>query len=192
MRDEGSAHAECQAPAGVRPRIAVIGSSGHIDPDVERAAFQVGAEIARRGGILFTGGRDGVMAAASSGAKSAGGLTVGILPGRSTGEANEHIDIPITTGLPLDYRSLILVHTCDAAVMIAGGNGTLGELSAAYLNLKPVVVLTGTGEWADRIREFAYEQRYLDLRRNVELRFAATPAEAARLAVDLARSRPLG
>lgn len=49
---------------------------------METLAYEIGEQVARRGGILFSGGRDGVMAAASRGAHEAGGITVGSLPGR--------------------------------------------------------------------------------------------------------------
>lgn len=159
-------------------RIGVIGQSGQISPEVALLAYEVGRHVAERGGILISGGRDGVMEAATRGAKEAGGLTVGILPGDDVSVGNAYLDVPITTGLSFEYRSMILIHTVDAVIMLAGGNGTLGELSAAYLNRKPVVVLTPSGGWSGRIREALYDQRYLDERRNVEVAFAETGAEA--------------
>jgi hypothetical protein len=50
--------------------------------------------------LLLTGGRNlGVMDAASRGAKSVGGLTVGILPGNDTQGISEAVDIAIVTGI---------------------------------------------------------------------------------------------
>jgi len=115
-------------------------------------AEEIGKEIAIRGGVLLTGGTSGVMEAVSRGAQSAQGLVVGILPGDTLEMANNYIDIPITTGLSFDYRSLILVHSSDAIIMIGGGNGTLGELSSAYLNRKPTVVVEPSGGWAAKIK----------------------------------------
>lgn len=166
-------------------RIGVIGQSGVISAEVYALAEEVGREIASRGAILLTGGTNGVMEAVSKGAKEAKGLVVGILPGESYGVANGYIDIPITTGLSFDYRSLILVHSSDAIIMIGGENGTLGELSAAYLNCKPIVVIEPSGGWAARVRTVAYDGTYLDTRRTVKLDFAHTAKEA--LDVALAR-----
>lgn len=132
-------------------RIGVIGQSGEIPAETGELAEEIGKEIALRGAILLTGGTSGVMGAVSRGAKQANGLVVGILPGDSVDVANEYIDIPISTGLSFDYRSLILVHSSDVIIMIAGGNGTLGELSAAYLNRKPVVIVEPSG---DGLQEF--------------------------------------
>ena len=159
-------------------RIGVIGQSGLVSGEICALAEEIGKEIAARGAILLTGGTNGVMEAVSRGAKLAGGLVVGILPGDTLEVANEYIDVPITTGLSFDYRSLILVHSSDALIMIAGGNGTLGELSAAYLNRKPVIIVEPSGGWAARIRTAAYDECYLDDRRSVKLDFVHTAQEA--------------
>ena len=165
-------------------RIAVIGQSGLIPPELRETAYQVGRAIARRGGLLFCGGRDGVMEAACSGAKAAGGTTVGILPGDDLGGANAFVDIPVTTGQTMEARSLVLIHSSDAVIMLGGGNGTLGELSAAYMYGKPVVVLPFTGGWSARIREIAYEGKYLDHRKNVEILYAGDPETAVAQAFE--------
>ncbi|OQP01841.1 TIGR00725 family protein [Geobacillus sp. 44B] len=162
-------------------RIAVIGQSGDIPDEVRHIAEEVGAEIAKRNAVLLTGGGSGVMEAASKGAKEAGGLVVGILAGDRVDVANDYIDIPITTGLYFDFRSLILVHSADALIMIRGGNGTLGELSAAYMNKKPVVIIETTGGWATKIKEVVYEGGYLDERRTVEIAFCRSSMEAVEL-----------
>lgn len=166
-------------------RIGVIGQSGEISAELRQLAQEIGREIAQRGAILLTGGTNGVMEFASKGAKEANGLVVGILPGDTMDRANEYIDIPINTGLSFDYRSLILVHSSDVLIMVGGGNGTLGELSAAYLNLKPVVILEPSGGWANRVRNMAYEEAYLDERKSTKLDYAQTVKEA----LDIALSR---
>lgn len=165
-------------------RIGVIGQSGDISEELQELAQQIGREIALRGAILLTGGTNGVMEFASKGAKEADGLVVGILPGDTMDRANKYIDIPINTGLSFDYRSLILVHSSDALIMVGGGNGTLGELSAAYLNLKPVVILEPSGGWAKRVRSMAYEETYLDERKSTKLDYAQTAQEALDIALQ--------
>ncbi len=165
-------------------RIGVIGQSGEISAATCQLAKEIGREIALRGAILLTGGTSGVMEAVSCGAKQANGIVVGILPGDTIDNANDYIDIPITTGLSYDYRSLILVHSSDAIIMIAGGNGTLGELSAAYLNRKPVVVIEASGGWAAKIRGVAYDGTYLDERKWVKIDYANTAKEALDIVVS--------
>lgn len=165
-------------------RIGVIGQSGEISAELRQLAQEIGREIAQRGAILLTGGTNGVMEFASKGAKEANGLVVGILPGDTMDRANKYIDIPINTGLSFDYRSLILVHSSDVLIMVGGGNGTLGELSAAYLNLKPVVILEPSGGWANRVRNMAYEEAYLDERKSTKLDYAQTVKEALDIALS--------
>ena len=164
-------------------RIGVIGQSGEIPADVEQLAVEIGHEVAKRGCVLLTGGTNGIMEAASRGAKEAGGLVVGILPGDFAESGNSYIDIPITTGFGFDYRSLVLVHSSDCLIMVSGGNGTLGELSAAYLNRKPVISVETSGGWAAKIKEVAYDGIYLDTRKTIELSFAKTAEEALDLAL---------
>ncbi|WP_243385396.1 TIGR00725 family protein [Bacillus kexueae] len=166
-------------------RIAVIGQSGIIPVDVYTLAEEVGKEIAKSGSILLSGGGSGVMEAASKGAKEAGGLVIGILAGDEINVANDYIDIPITTGLAFDYRSIILVHSADVLIMIRGGNGTLGELSAAYMNKKPVVVMDHSGGWASKVKDVSVEGCYLDERKTVELLYATSAKEAVHLALQV-------
>jgi uncharacterized protein (TIGR00725 family) len=100
----------------------------------------VGRGIAERGGILVCGGLDGMMEAAAEGAKEAGGLTVGILPGESAEPANRFIDVPLPTGLGA-YRNAVIARSCDAAIAIRGGYGTLSEIAFALRLKTPVVGL---------------------------------------------------
>lgn len=184
--EAAKASAKASRTGGSGIRAGIIGQSGNIAREVAEAAEAVGRELAGGGAILLTGGRDGVMEAASRGAKKAGGLTVGILPGDSVAEGTAYLDVPITTGLSFDFRSNILIHSSDVIIMIGGANGTFGELSTAYLNGKPIVVLEKTGGWADRLKDTAYEGCYLDERRTVKIHYAQTPKEAVKLAFLLA------
>lgn len=106
-------------------------------------AEQVGRLIALRGAVLVCGGRGGVMEAACRGAKTEGGVTVGILPGPDRWEANNYVDIAIATGLG-EARNAIIVRTVDAVIAIGGGFGTLSEIGLALKIGCPVV---GLGTW---------------------------------------------
>ncbi|HHV79513.1 MAG TPA: TIGR00725 family protein [Firmicutes bacterium] len=171
-------------PGGGKPRIGVIGQSGEVPPEMIRAADVVGREIAKRGGILFCGGRDGVMEACCKGAVAEGGITVGILPYDDPTEGNPYLTVPVTTGLDFEYRSMVLIHAVDAVIMIGGGCGTLTELATAYLNCKPVIVLDSTGGWAARVKWIALESKYLDERKNTELAFVEDPVQAVAIAFE--------
>ncbi len=103
-------------------------------------ARDVGRLIARQGGILVCGGGGGVMRAAAMGAKEAGGVTVGILPGSRASDANEFIDIPIVTGLG-EARNAVNVLTSEAIIAVCGAYGTLSEIALALKAGTPVVAL---------------------------------------------------
>jgi uncharacterized protein (TIGR00725 family) len=120
-------------------RIGVIGGS---NPD-DRAilmAFRVGQAVGEAGAVLVCGGLGGVMEAAASGAKKAGGLTVGILPGTSPAEANPSIDLPIATSLGYSRNSLVALNS-DVLIAIAGEFGTLSEIAYGNIYRKKVIGL---------------------------------------------------
>jgi uncharacterized protein (TIGR00725 family) len=172
-----------------RPVIAVIGKSARnpadpVPPPALRAGEDVGRLLAQHGAVVVTGGLSGVMEAVSRGAKMAGGLVIGILPGFDKRDANAYVDVAITTGMGW-MRNTLVVRAADAVIMISGGIGTLNELTVAYED-KPTVILEGTGGWADRIREIAYQGKHLDEAGINELRYAKTPADAVELALSLA------
>jgi uncharacterized protein (TIGR00725 family) len=117
--------------------IAVIGGRRTAKP-LLREAEEVGRLIAQKGAILLCGGLGGVMEAASKGAKSGGGITVGILPQNDSEDANSYIDIPLATGLGIG-RNMIIARSADALIAIGGEYGTLSEIAFALQMGKPVV-----------------------------------------------------
>jgi uncharacterized protein (TIGR00725 family) len=88
----------------------------------------------------------GVMAAVCRGAKSEGGLTIGVLPGYSATDANPHVDVPIVTGMG-EARNVIIVRTASAVIAVGGEFGTLSEIAFA-LKLGRSVIGLGTWELA--------------------------------------------
>ena len=117
-------------------QVAVIGSGS----EHEERAEEVGRLLAERGCTVVTGGRGEVMAAASRGAKSAGGSTIGILPGETRAGANAWIDHVVVTGVG-HARNLAVVASGDAVVAVGGRWGTLAEIAFARLLGRPVVIL---------------------------------------------------
>ncbi len=122
-----------------RVPIAVVGA-GDCTPAGSELAYGVGRELALRGAVLFCGGLGGVMEAAARGAREAGGLTVGILPGAEFSDANPHIDIAIPTGLG-HSRNALVVRAARAVIAVEGAYGTLSEIALALAMGKPVVGL---------------------------------------------------
>jgi uncharacterized protein (TIGR00725 family) len=93
--------------------------------------------------VVVCGGLGGVMEAACRGAKDAGGMTIGILPGTDRSAANPYVDVAIPTGLG-EARNALVVRAADAVIAIGGGYGTLSEVAFALKAGKRVV---GLGTW---------------------------------------------
>jgi hypothetical protein len=142
-----------------RRQISVVGSG----TEHEARAEQVGRLLAERGCTVVCGGRDEVMAAAARGAKSAGGTTIGILPGETADEANEWIDHVVVTGIG-HARNLAVAASGDAVIAVGGSYGTLAEIGFALRLGRRVVILEPGWEVDGTLR-------------------ARTPAEAVDLAL---------
>ncbi len=119
--------------------IAVIGG-GEPPAQALKLAEEVGRELALRGVTVVCGGLRGVMEAVARGVKSAGGTTIGILPGNEPITANDYIDYPIMTGMGY-ARNVIVVKTGRAAIAIDGAYGTLSEIGHALGDGIPVIGL---------------------------------------------------
>lgn len=125
-----------------RRRIAVCGA-GRDEPDVNLLAERVGQGIAAAGAVLVCGGLGGVMEAAARGAARAGGLTIGVLPGRAAAEANPWIALPLPTAMG-EGRNVLVVRFADVVIAIGGEWGTLSEIALARKIGIPVVLLAPT------------------------------------------------
>lgn len=121
------------------PLVAVIGGH-HCSPGQSAAAEAVGRLLAQRGAIVVCGGLGGVMEAAARGARAAGGLTIGILPGDDPAAANPHIVVPLATGMG-EMRNALIARAAHALIAIGGGWGTLSEIALARRIGKPVIGL---------------------------------------------------
>ena len=124
-------------------QIAVVGGSEPSATEAD-AAEVVGAALASAGAVVVCGGLGGVMAAACRGAKAAGGLTVGFLPGTDRLAANPWVDVVIPTGMG-EGRNVLVVRSAAALIAVGGEYGTLSEIALALRAGIPVV---GVGTWS--------------------------------------------
>ena len=159
--------------SGTRQPIIAVCGAGRCDTRMAAQAEAVGHGIALAGAVLVCGGLGGVMAAACRGARLAGGLTIGILPGDDPRAANSDVLIPIATGMG-QARNVIIVQTADVVIAIGGEYGTLSEIALARKAGRAVI---GLGTWA--LGESAAGQQHLLA--------VQTPEEA--IAAALARCR---
>jgi len=122
-----------------KPIIAVVGA-GSCDDNTYLLAEKAGELLAQKGYTIICGGLGGVMEAVCKGARSSGGITIGILPGENTSDANPYVDIPVATGMGIG-RNIIIIRTARAVLAIDGQYGTLSEIAFALQLKKPVVGL---------------------------------------------------
>ena len=150
-----------------KKRVGIIG--GNL-PDTAslKNAERMGELIAKNGYILVNGGMKGVMEASARGAKSANGLVIGILPGKSRDDCNPYVDIAIPTGLGY-MRNPMVVLNSDIVVAIDGSYGTLSEIAYTQIynrivfglntwNIKGVIPLSTPEEVINRINEYFKNQ----------------------------------
>ena len=156
--------------------ISVIGGDNP-PADALHLAEEVGMALGKRGITLCCGGRGGVMEAACRGARSAGGHTIGIMPGHDASESapNQWVEFPVYTGLGYARNSAVVL-SGDAVIAVDGSYGTLSEIAFAVIHGKPLV---GLDTW-----DFDYHGH------DDERIFRATNAqEAVEKAVEMADSR---
>lgn len=154
-------------------QILVIGHNVNgCTPEHEKVAYETGAEIAKSGSVLVSGGLGGVMKASCHGAHDAGGIVVGIIPQNDASEANEYCDIVIPTGMGLT-RDFLTALSADGIIIIGGGSGTLSEICAAYMHYKPMAAIKNMGGTVSE-----YIDKYVDHRKNVKIVGVDTPKEA--------------
>ena len=170
------------APSRRPCRIAVCAPGEATDEELA-AAEEVGRLLAARGCSLVCGGLGGAMAAACRGAKLAGGVTIGILPGYDEKAANRWIDHVVCTGLG-QARNAVVAATGQALIALGGGFGTLSEVALGLRLGRPVVLLGG---WAPMLA--TEEARAATERLDRPIATAATPAEAVDLALAALASR---
>ena len=171
-----------------RLQIGVMGMGHDMEHSAQmtQLAFEIGVCIAKAGHITVYGAnkdQETLPTDAARGAKSVGGLTVGVTHGVGRTILNqENTDVVVATGIEKGGgREFVLVNSCDAIILISGGAGTLIEAAIAYEMYIPMVALLGSGGWADKLAG-----TYLDPRNKVLIESAKTPQEAVELAVKAA------
>ena len=112
-------------------RLAVYcGSASPADPRYVELAHNVGVELARRGiGVVYGGGRLGLMGALARGALDAGGEVIGVIPEALTGgEVANHDCTRLHVVKDMHERKAMFTELSDGFLTIPGGVGTMDEL----------------------------------------------------------------
>jgi uncharacterized protein (TIGR00730 family) len=129
------------------------GSAPGAEPEYTRAARQVGAILARRGlGLVYGGGRVGLMGIVADAALAAGGKATGVIPeALANREVAHHGLTELHVVADMHQRKALMAHRADAFLTLPGGIGTFEEffetLSWAGLKLhhKPMGLLNVAG-----------------------------------------------
>jgi len=170
-------------------RLAVYcGSSMGTDPAFEATARGLGEEMARRGiGLVYGGGRLGLMGIVADAVMANGGEAYGVIP-------QALIDLEVAhTGLTelhivtsMHERKAMMTELTDAFVAIPGGIGTLDELFEAWswnalgYHAKPFALLNVSGFWDGMIDflDTVTTSGFMSPARRGQLLVADTVAEA--------------
>jgi uncharacterized protein (TIGR00730 family) len=123
------------------------------------AARSFGGLLASRGlGLVYGGGRVGLMGAVADGALEAGGEVTGVIPQELVARELAHDGLSeLIVVQSLHERKAMMASLADAFVALPGGFGTLDELleqltwSQLGLHNKPVGLLDVEGFWAPLI-----------------------------------------
>lgn len=153
--------------------ISVIGGSSITD-EFCLMARRVGELLAESKSPVFCGGLSGVMECVADGVHSRKGIVIGILPGFSPVEGNNHLSVSIPTGMGF-ARNFLVVRAGEAVIAIDGSAGTLSEASFAISEGKDVISLNST-EVRPRKRQ---EGRFIPV---------STPEEAVSEAIKSAKA----
>ncbi len=141
-------------------RLAIYcGSASPADPRYIELAEDVGATLAQRGiGVVYGGGRLGLMGAVARGAKNAGGEVIGVIPEaliKSEVANNECDELIAVSGM--HERKQKFTDLSDGFVTLPGGVGTMDELWEAMswaqlgYHSDPVGLLNAFGFYDDLI-----------------------------------------
>ncbi|HEX7632009.1 MAG TPA: TIGR00730 family Rossman fold protein [Lacunisphaera sp.] len=137
-------------------------SSDRLDPKYSAAAEELGRELVARGwGLVYGGGKTGLMGAVARGTKKAGGRVVGVIPEfmKARELAFDEAD-ELVTVITMRERKLLMETRADAFVTLPGGFGTLEEimeiLTLRQLDVvkKPCVFYNQDGFYDDLLRLF--------------------------------------
>jgi uncharacterized protein (TIGR00730 family) len=140
------------------------GSSPGRDPAYVEGAAALGRALSERGiGLVYGGGRVGLMGALADAALAAGGTVTGVITeALMTYELANRAATELLTVRTMHERKLVMSERADAFVMLPGGFGTLDEFFEALtwaqlgIHAKPCAVLDPLGyyepllTWVDR------------------------------------------
>ncbi len=154
-------------------------ASGTLAKKHKKIAYDLGCAIAENDCITITGACPGYPLDAARGAKSKGGLVIGISPALSEREHTDvyrspvrYHDVLIFTGSGLMGREVVNIRSSDIVIIVGGHSGTLGEFSIAYDEGHLIGALLGTGGIADELENIV---KIIDKKTGAKVIYEADP-----------------
>jgi uncharacterized protein (TIGR00730 family) len=144
-------------------RVAVYcGSNNGSGPEFAAAAALLAGELARAGaGVVYGGGRAGLMGVVADAALAAGGEVTGVMPTHLVRREIAHEGLTaLHETTTMHERKALMMELSDAFVALPGGVGTLEELSEVLswarigLHAKPIGVLDTGGYYRPLLQFF--------------------------------------
>lgn len=131
------------------------GSSSRVDDVYKIAATNMGHSIAAEGwGVVYGGGRVGLMGLVADAALEKGAPVIGIIPSHIEEREVQHNELTeLHVVDTMHVRKQMMVDKSQAFVILAGGLGTLDELFELLtwkqlgLHDKPIVIVNINGYW---------------------------------------------
>lgn len=140
------------------------GSSSNVDDKYKTAATQLGKDIATEGwGVVYGGGRVGLMGLVADSALESGAPVIGIIPEHIQEREVQHNDLTeLHVVDTMHVRKQMMVDKSQAFVILAGGLGTLDELFELLtwkqlgLHDKPIVIVNIDGYWSQLLESIKH------------------------------------
>lgn len=165
-------------------QIGLIGAYSDLKiEEYKSLAQEIGREIAKANAI-FIGGVEkggGLVTEAAKSARINGGTVISIC---RTKEDATDCDVIIPTYGAVGLREYLLPLACDVIIAINGGSGTLNEMTVAYQNNIPVIILENSGGWSEKL-----QNSFLDDRKRYKFVSAKTAKEAVQIAVRIVEEK---
>ena len=140
------------------------GSRGGEDPRFAQAAIELGTRLAQRGiGLVYGGGRVGLMGLLADAARAAGGEVIGVIPQALADREVAHSGLSeLRVVDSMHERKALMAELSDGFIALPGGFGTLEELcevitwSQLGIHRKPCGILNVAGYFDHLIGMFDY------------------------------------
>jgi uncharacterized protein (TIGR00730 family) len=162
MISRAQLYSECMKEQIAKKSVAVFcASASGARPEYAEAADELGRTLAERGiGLIYGGGKTGLMGAVADGALAAGGHVVGVIPHVLVDLEVAHDGVgELHVTNTMHTRKALMAEKADAFIILPGGYGTFEEMfevlawQTLKIHSKPVVLLNVAGFY-DTMLEF--------------------------------------